>query len=252
MAKKTGSQIAKNGFKNESDIVRRLCDVNDDMTLSLLKLLGLADTNNLNVGAVKIGTLGYKTDLIFFINHKNHNISYNISAKLVSNAVGFNQIDKRWVDTYKTLWSIPNDIVQILKLFTGEEKSKNTIILKDPRRMFFNEMSVENQKAVKSFFIRKKDLILRTVLMGPPTGNCVFEPHFVGIVNKKDVEKWNFVTIESALQTISDGEIEITKRGSLKIGNIKMQRKGGDNGEDTANMLQFKFNPMDLAEWPGL
>ena len=27
-----------------------------------------------------------------------------------------------------------------------------------------------------------------------------------------------------------------------------MQRKGGDNGRDTANMLQFKINSMDLAD----
>jgi hypothetical protein len=25
-----------------------------------------------------------------------------------------------------------------------------------------------------------------------------------------------------------------------------MQRKGGDNGRDTANMLQFKINPVQL------
>ena len=28
-----------------------------------------------------------------------------------------------------------------------------------------------------------------------------------------------------------------------------MQRKGGDNGRDAANMLQFKINPVQLFEW---
>ena len=42
------------------------------------------------------------------------------------------------------------------------------------------------------------------------------------------------------------GEIRITNQGSLKIGKIGMQRKGGDNGRNTAKMLQFKINPMEL------
>ena len=44
------------------------------------------------------------------------------------------------------------------------------------------------------------------------------------------------------------GEIRVTKQGSLKIGKIGMQRKGGDNGRDTAKMLQFKINPVELFD----
>jgi hypothetical protein len=39
------------------------------------------------------------------------------------------------------------------------------------------------------------------------------------------------------------GEILLTKKGNLKIGQVVIQRKGGDAGKDTANMLQFKFDP---------
>ncbi len=42
------------------------------------------------------------------------------------------------------------------------------------------------------------------------------------------------------------GEVRITKQGSLKIGKITMQRKGGDGGRLSANMLQFKINPCEL------
>lgn len=35
---------------------------------------------------------------------------------------------------------------------------------------------------------------------------------------------------------------------NLKIGKITMQRKGGDNGRETAKMLQFKINPAELFE----
>ncbi|MCB0512553.1 MAG: hypothetical protein H6552_05360 [Chitinophagales bacterium] len=38
------------------------------------------------------------------------------------------------------------------------------------------------------------------------------------------------------------------KQGNFKIGRITMQRKGGDNGRETAKMLQFKINPAELFE----
>lgn len=49
-------------------------------------------------------------------------------------------------------------------------------------------------------------------------------------------------------QQIGNGIIKITKQGNFKIGKITMQRKGGDNGRNTANMLQFKINPAELFD----
>lgn len=46
----------------------------------------------------------------------------------------------------------------------------------------------------------------------------------------------------------ADGKVKISPRGSLKIGKITMQRKGGDNGRKTANMLQFKIDPSELFD----
>ena len=43
-----------------------------------------------------------------------------------------------------------------------------------------------------------------------------------------------------------NGKVEISPRGSLKIGKITMQRKGGDGGRETANMLQFKLDPAEI------
>lgn len=42
------------------------------------------------------------------------------------------------------------------------------------------------------------------------------------------------------------GEVLITDKGNLKIGKITMQRKGGDKGRISTNMLQFKINPCEL------
>jgi len=45
-----------------------------------------------------------------------------------------------------------------------------------------------------------------------------------------------------------NGDIIITERGNFRIGRITMQRKGGDAGRETANMLQFKINPAELFD----
>ncbi|MEK6925764.1 MAG: hypothetical protein AABW50_00645 [Nanoarchaeota archaeon] len=44
------------------------------------------------------------------------------------------------------------------------------------------------------------------------------------------------------------GDIRITDMGSLKVGKITMQRKGGDAGRESAKMLQFKINPCLLFD----
>ena len=54
--------------------------------------------------------------------------------------------------------------------------------------------------------------------------------------------------INIAINHYSDGNVEITARGNLKIGRITMQRKGGDAGRDTAKMLQFKVEPTELFD----
>ena len=65
---------------------------------------------------------------------------------------------------------------------------------------------------------------------------------------KTNKQKWILKPISFVLNFFGNGEIRVTDRGSLKIGRITMQRKGGDGGRRTAQMLQFKLNPMELFE----
>lgn len=60
-------------------------------------------------------------------------------------------------------------------------------------------------------------------------------------VAKKWLKPMDFV-----MNHFGNGEIKITPRGSFKIGNITMQRKRGDAGRKSAQMLQFKINPAEL------
>ena len=49
-------------------------------------------------------------------------------------------------------------------------------------------------------------------------------------------------------RNIRQRDVKFTERGSLNIGKVTMQRKGGDAGRDTAKMLQFKIDPVNLFE----
>src|SRR2546421_217010 len=57
------------------------------------------------------------------------------------------------------------------------------------------------------------------------------------------LNSWILKPINEVINFYGQGDILITKKGNLKIGKVVIQRKGGDGGKETANMLQFKFDP---------
>ena len=169
----------------------------------------------------------------------------NLQVKLVSNPKGFNQIDKRWLKSYNELWDIPSDVYELLQYFTGEKKPKIDNP-KDKRRMFANEFTEEEQQLLLNFFNDNKTLIVNDILKG--RGKLSAEWMLLVILKLKNREniQWALEPINKVLNHFGNGEVKITPRGSFKIGNITVQRKGGDNGRETANMLQFKINPAEL------
>ena len=194
------------------------------------------------VEAIKLH--GYKTDVQVQITVYLKKIiaAENLTIKLVSNPTGFNQIDKRWIDKYVEMWNIPEDVADILKRFTGEIKVKQKN-LKDSRRMFFNEMENTEVDKVLKFFTKNKVLIISDLIKG--NGKLSAGWMLVALKSKNGIT-WVLKSINHAMNIFSEGEVEVSKRGSLNIGQITMQRKGGDGGRDTANMLQFKTNPVLL------
>ncbi len=168
----------------------------------------------------------------------------NIQVKLVSNLKGFNQIDKRWVDKYVEMWSIPENTTVLLKKYTGEilPTIKNP---KDERRTFVNEFSQSNQDILISWIENNKTLIVNDIIKG----RGKFSAEWMLVAQKIEAEaKWVLKPINIVLNHFGNGEVKITKQGNIKIGNITMQRKGGDNGRKTAQMLQFKINPAELFD----
>lgn len=166
----------------------------------------------------------------------------NIQVKLVSNLKGFNQIDKRWIDKYIEMWEIPTNVSNLLKQYTGEilPLVNNP---KDSRRTFANEFSVSEKKILLNWLNNNKSLIVSDILKG----RGKFSAEWMLVAQKVDNSaKWILKPMNYCLNFFGNGDIEITKRGNFKIGRITMQRKVGDGGRKTAQMLQFKINPAEL------
>ncbi|OHA50109.1 MAG: type II restriction endonuclease [Candidatus Terrybacteria bacterium RIFCSPHIGHO2_02_41_19] len=243
---KLGSATAKGGFKNEKDVIDKFNNwQKDEVARKWLEAMGYKLNDIEYVKATKIRG-SYKADvqvrIQITIKLKSQSDIQNLQVKLVSNPQGFNQIDKRWVDKYVELWNIPNDIIRLLKLFTGEIKPTKKK-LKDSRRTLLSEFSNEDQEKILDFFKQNKILIISDLLKG----RGEFSADWVLVILKANNEsRWILKSINEAMNVFGSGEIRITERGSLRIGTILMQRKGGDNGRDTAKMLQFKINPVEL------
>lgn len=257
------STAAKRGFKVEDLFVEHLSDDNSTFRKKLLIELGFQDEKIESIQATK--PRGYlsnsftnlKTDVALQIK-TGSNISnldsQNFSIKLVSakDASGFNQLDKRWVDTYSKLFKIPEDVTFLLKLYTGEigpdEYEFKPETIRDNRRLFLTEFLEKDQKLILDFFNKNLLKIIHTLFIGETNQ---FVPNWLIVIQNSNESidsledsLFKLSPIYEAIQIFfGDGKVSITKQGNLKLGNMTMQRKGGDGGKKTANMLQFKINP---------
>ena len=269
-----GSQTAKGGFQNEDEIRDKFNDWQKDSDArAWLETMGYQLGDVVSVAAAK--PHGEKADVEVRVKTRTAERVEGISIKLVSNPNGFNQIDKRWLKTYAKMWEMPANVHEALSLFVGEKQAEKPG--KDPKRLFLNEMDETTQKAVLDFFETHREQIVSDLFAGDgdhaagwimvtlknqtesQDAKAEAKPTKTGSKSAKSTESskpteakesWVLCSTREAADFFGEGKVQITPAGSLKIGRITMQRKGGDNGRETANMLQFKVNPVDLFDRP--
>lgn len=233
----TGSITAKNGFNNEIRVAR-LLNINGTPLREWIMKRD-EDFKNKLIASKNKGTT--KKDVLL----SNDLLEKGIQAKLVSNnKSGFNQVYRGWVDRFinglqKMGVETPSKVIHLLKLFDGEEK--NTLGAKSVK---INKMSEPDQKCLLSWFTEYKQAIVEFVL----TGNDKQLTYvIISVKNETNIEDYPF-TIKEYVEFYGKGNVEITEKGCLQIGRIKLQRKGGDGGRETANQLQFKINPLNIIK----
>ncbi|MEW6409081.1 MAG: type II restriction endonuclease [Nitrospirota bacterium] len=272
-----GSDTAKGGFVNEKTICKKFNNwKKDNEAKQWLQIMGYDIKQIDSIEAVHIPTRLKKTDIVRFglredfeelMRFKKADAQVrvtivisnivkieNLSLKMVTikkdkPTSGFNQIDKRWVDSYKQIWNFDNDIAYGLKLYTGGIKPPKEIAatqkLRDKRRVYLNEMPDRLRNKIIDFFKANKILIVCDILKG--RGGLSADWILVTRYEEdNDTTTWMLTDINTAMNFFGAGDIYITKKGVLHIGRITVQRKGGDAGRPTSNMLQFKIKPCNL------
>lgn len=243
---KLGSKTAKDGFRNEKHIADKFNNwYNDTEAKEWLIIMGYSLERIEYVKAIVIS--GYKADLNVKVQVKLKDALdiENIQVKLVSNKKGFNQIDKRWLKSYNEIWNIPNNVYKVLEYFTGEVKPYKDEV-RDSRRMFMDEFTQEERALVLDWLNKNKLLIISDILKG----RGEFSAEWVLVAQKlQENARWVLKNINEVIHYyFADGKVEMSPKGSIKLGKVTLQRKGGDNGRLTANMLQFKIDPTELFD----
>ncbi len=238
-----GSQTAKNGFKNEQDIVDKFNNWQTDEDAQKWLLIMQYKLDEIEyVKAVKISQ-GFKTDVQAQVTIKLKEAIdvQNMQVKLISSKRGFNQIDKRKVDKYAEMWEIPDKITTLLKYYTGEVTPYKDS--RDTRRMFADEFTNKEQAILIKWIEQNKSLIVSDILKG----RGQFAAEWMLVAQKiKTNSNWILKPMNYCMNYFGNGEVVITPKGNFRIGKITMQRKGGDGGRESAKLLQFKIDPGEL------
>lgn len=271
-----GSQTAKGGFTNEHNVVAKFNDwKNDSDAQSWLEIMGYELNKVDSVSAIQIPTKIKKSDAAKygvtefeyekFVKFKKADVQIklliqigeilkieNLSLKKANANADFNQIDKRSVSNYQEMWNFDAEVALWLKLFSGELLAKNysylfqNQILREEKRIFIDEMPPTIQDKILSFFNKNRMLIVADILKGRGS----LSANWILVTRHKEEQglqklDWILKDMNIAMNFYAQGEVKITKNGSLKIAKFSMQRKGGT---PDPTKLQFKFSPCDLFE----
>jgi len=266
-----GSKTAKGGFANEKAICRKFNNwKTDNEAQRWLQIMGYNLEEIDSVCAIQIPArmkredaekMGFKETFEELIKFKKADAQIrivitigkvvkveNLSLKKANSDADYNQVDKRWVDAYKEMWGFDEEIAFGLKLFTGEinpfsypEMLKGRT-LRDKRRMFLDELPENLRERIIEFFRDNKILVVSDILKG--RGGLSANWMLVTRYNKnEDTTTWILKDINTAMNFFGCGEVKISPEGSLYIGRIIMQRKGGT---PDPTKLQFKIKPCEL------
>jgi len=174
----------------------------------------------------------------------------NLSLKKANSNADFNQIDKRTIDSYQKIWGFDDNVALGLKLFTGEINplSRSELIKgktlrdKDNRRLFLDELPEWLRNKIVVFFTANIILVVSDILKG--RGGLSAGWMLVTRYNKEDnTTTWVLKDINRAMNFFGSSGVRISPKGSLYIGKITMQRKGGT---PDPTKLQFKIKPCEL------
>jgi len=256
------SKAAKRGLKAESRLINAI-NGKDELGRKIIRALEDILGIKLTLCSAMKGPPRAKADIIVTCGDKN----ILISVKEFDVKFDYNHVERNYIDFYAEKWSVPKDVYIILKRFVGEVNKQGHPVsietlekeaerlgtspgkLSKKRRIFLNQIKPQTKDLIINFFRSKKVEILRDVFIND-------EDIEVFIVIKRDGDEVHYYVLptKDVLNVYSTGDVAITPRGSLRIGKVVLQRKGGNhrtNGGWTdvvASQLQFKIKPSECIK----
>ncbi len=246
----SGIRAAKSGLQAEINIIKLFNNWKLKESSKLISQLCCLEKINIsNIQRIQAfkpqGCI--KADCVVIITLKNgENIERNISIKKVEGKIGFNQLDKRWSKKYAECLNMPQNILDLFKFFTGENEpafyKNKPILIKDKRRLLISEFSNLDKKIILKWIENNAENIGQLAFNG--SNNPEYPIHYMLLVKEGINNIYKLCNIKDVMSLyLGDRKAKISPKGSIYLGKLTIQRKGGDNGKNTSNMLQIKFNP---------
>jgi hypothetical protein len=210
----------------------------------------------------------YKSDIL--VSFEGTDVTLAI-AVISAETGGGNQIEKKTVDSYKKDQGLPDELLRILKLFTGTTKPENAHINDfspnaDLAKGYahFSDLSAKNQMKLIQYLRTYRKSIIECSLLGRG-GDITAQGKKIGtdFVNlfafrdnaKRDETAWSYVAATEVLQSIMTTDVQPAKNGARQIAlghGITLKRYGGGNYPGDLrykDLLQLQIQPRKvLAE----
>lgn len=253
------SKAAKRGIKAEERLINainRMDELGEKLIKTIEDFLSLKFTSY----SARKGPPRAKTDIVISFDKR----SILISVKEFDVKADYNHVERHYVEYYVQKWSMPRDVYVGLKQFVGEvDESENPISinmleveaerlgttpgkLSKKRRTFINKMDQQTRNAIIEFFKSNKEKVLKDVFINDE--NIEF---FIVVKREGGRACYYILPTKDALDVYGDGDVATTPRGSLRMGRVVIQRKGGDHRtargwvDRAASQLQFKIRPSE-------
>ncbi len=185
-----------------------------------------------------------KPDVVLYVTEEDKEYAF-ISLKCCKNFdTAFNQIKRCSLERFRAEFDAPEKIIAILRNYT-ERKMK----------LLGNNYTEKELAYLLDFLNKNRRNLLASAFTGQvkkPKANWLLlhqwtVPNWRRDIGRKAVSQ--LISMKDILKLFDGIEVSYTKRGTITFGaGVTLQRKGGDNGKDSANNLQFKLRIKPLRD----
>jgi hypothetical protein len=236
------SDAARNGRKAE-EILAGHIQSNDDSTKWIVE--EISENSYSKTGAKHRAGIE-KPDVVLFDRQSGKDYGF-ISLKCCKDfATAFNQIKRCSLTNFCKEFSAPKSIELILEKYTYRRKK----LLRDGNNYSQNEL-----EELLLFLNKNQKPLLISAFTGQakqPKANWLLLHQWKFPDWQRNIacrDRSRLISMQEVIATFEDIQATFTKRGTITFGaGVTLQRKGGDNGKESANDLQFKLRIAPLLE----